>query len=81
MGKGSRIRGFRRNNYCHKIRAKVGSHALTIIFVDRKTYVAHTRLKPGDRVTWREENTVNVPTHTGTVANETVPGGTLFISR
>lgn len=84
MGKGSRMRGFKRNNYCHPIMAKVGTHALTTIFVNMRTAVARGRLKPGDVIKYREVNDAWAawqPVLTAVVADETIPGGTLFLTR
>jgi hypothetical protein len=88
MGNGSRLRGFARNNYKHPIKVKVGSHALTIIYVDMKTSTAAFghRLKPGDRIKYREQGPNHIfaahqPIRTAIVADETVEGGTLFITR
>jgi hypothetical protein len=73
---------YRRNNYQHKISAKIGTHALTVIYVDRKTSVAKFdgRLKPGDRIKWRYTDSVWSDVITGIVADESKPNGPLFIT-
>lgn len=73
---------YRRNNYQHEIFAKVGTKALTIIYVDCRTAVKKQggKLKPGDRIKWRERNWVGCNVMTGIVAEETEPGGILFIT-
>lgn len=72
----------RRNNYQHEIRAKIGTHALTVIYVDLKTAVARSggRLKPGDRIKWRLVDSPYSDILTGVVAEESKPDGPLFIT-
>lgn len=75
-------RGYVRNNYQHKLHAKVGTGPLTVIYVDRKTWIARSgdRLKAGDRIVFRKEKSAFASLYTGIVAEETVEGGTLFIT-
>lgn len=82
MARRGRSTGWYRNNYQHKIHAKVGTKALTLIYVDMKTYRdKHAgRLVPGVKIKFRMSDYVGSDLLTGIVANETVPGGTLFIT-
>ena len=72
----------RRNNYCHAIRAKIGTHALQVIYVDLNTMRLElgTRLKPGDRLRYREQDSIYSPLMLGVVADETTQEGPLFIT-
>ena len=74
---------YRRNNYQHEIRAKIGTHAYTVIYVTLETARLKSagKLKPGDRIKWRAEPNINYDLQTGIVSDKTLPGGPLFIDR
>lgn len=69
--------------YKHKITAKIGTHALTCIFVDAKTLRLYSerKLTPGVVLKWQETEGSHGEPHTGVVAPETANGGVLFITR
>lgn len=63
--------------------AKIGTHALTCIFVDFKTKSRYSNkeLRPGDAIRWQESEGAYGEPKAGVVAPETTPNGTLFITQ